>query len=276
MSIVSEIERIKTNIANAYAKCEEKGATLPELLNSENLAACIASITGETPIVKDYVLEGLVAWFSGEDDYTDGAWVDRISGYKFTPVSTSTAPVYDADNKLYEAQSFGGMKSDFQLPASSEYSFEIVVRDFKNITSDNMSSHYAVLMGGAMDKYTSLTDTLRLNRISTGASSNANKLLATKAGDVTHVMDRSEFEDNALDTFTFVPEVGLFRNGIKLTDLGASTTARGIGLFIEYSGMYINYYRSKGKIHSVRMYNRQLTAEEVAHNYATDLGIYGE
>lgn len=46
MSIVSEIERIKTNIANAYTACEGKGATLPSILNSANLADCIASITG--------------------------------------------------------------------------------------------------------------------------------------------------------------------------------------------------------------------------------------
>lgn len=46
MSIVSEIERIKSNIANAYTACEEKGATMPSVLNSANLFDCIASITG--------------------------------------------------------------------------------------------------------------------------------------------------------------------------------------------------------------------------------------
>ena len=44
MTIASEITRIKTNIENAYAKAEEKGATMPELLNSENLAGCIESV----------------------------------------------------------------------------------------------------------------------------------------------------------------------------------------------------------------------------------------
>lgn len=37
-------ERIKSNIASAYTKAEEKGATLPEVQNSENLPATIESI----------------------------------------------------------------------------------------------------------------------------------------------------------------------------------------------------------------------------------------
>lgn len=45
MSIASEINRIKTNIANAYTSIGAKGGTLPENENSENLAAAINSIT---------------------------------------------------------------------------------------------------------------------------------------------------------------------------------------------------------------------------------------
>lgn len=47
MSIETEITRIKTNIANAYEKAEEKGATLPEVQNSNSLAKTIESITVE-------------------------------------------------------------------------------------------------------------------------------------------------------------------------------------------------------------------------------------
>ena len=46
MSIATEIERIKTNIADAYVACEQKGATLPSVKNSANLADSISSITG--------------------------------------------------------------------------------------------------------------------------------------------------------------------------------------------------------------------------------------
>lgn len=46
MTIATEITRIKTNIENAYSKAQEKGATVPQIKNSENLATCIESITG--------------------------------------------------------------------------------------------------------------------------------------------------------------------------------------------------------------------------------------
>ena len=52
MSIASEIQRIKNNIANAYSACQEKGAELPANQNSANLSLTISNITsgevGET------------------------------------------------------------------------------------------------------------------------------------------------------------------------------------------------------------------------------------
>lgn len=44
MSIVSEIERINTNIANTYAAAENKGATITGERNSDNLANVVISI----------------------------------------------------------------------------------------------------------------------------------------------------------------------------------------------------------------------------------------
>ena len=46
MTVFTEITRIKTAIADAYTACQEMGATMPAVLNSDNLEQCIASITG--------------------------------------------------------------------------------------------------------------------------------------------------------------------------------------------------------------------------------------
>lgn len=57
MSIASEVQRIKTNIQNAYNACESKGATLPSTQNSENLTTCINSIsTGSSNSTNDVML----------------------------------------------------------------------------------------------------------------------------------------------------------------------------------------------------------------------------
>ena len=46
MTIASEIQRIKDNIAASYAECSAKGATLPAVENSASLPDTIASISG--------------------------------------------------------------------------------------------------------------------------------------------------------------------------------------------------------------------------------------
>ena len=49
-TIEAQINRIKANIANSYAKAAAKGAELPSVQNSENLAATIETIpTGGLP-----------------------------------------------------------------------------------------------------------------------------------------------------------------------------------------------------------------------------------
>ena len=45
MTIASEVTRIKTNIAQAYTALEEKGATIPEVKNSDNLAEAVQSVS---------------------------------------------------------------------------------------------------------------------------------------------------------------------------------------------------------------------------------------
>ena len=44
MTIASEIQRIKNNIADAYSACEDKGATLPANQNSDNLSSTINNL----------------------------------------------------------------------------------------------------------------------------------------------------------------------------------------------------------------------------------------
>lgn len=73
MSISQEIQRIKTNIANAYTQANEKGATLPEQQNSANLASTIESIqTGGSA-----ELEDLVETY-GVEDVLETAGIDDV------------------------------------------------------------------------------------------------------------------------------------------------------------------------------------------------------
>lgn len=270
MSITSEIERIKTNIANAYAACEGKGATMPAILNSANLAECISSITGGTPVdTYDYVDDGLIMLFSGEDEMTLGTWRDRIGGFKF--VSTGNAPTYDAENKLYHQTGAGSMLGDFVMPAHANYSFEVTIRDILGIYNPASSSSgaYCAIVGSNMTGY-------EIKASGTFIGKNTSNVFCG-IFEISRIdMPHSKFTSGELSTFTFVPTVGIFLNGAKILDCGTPTIARNISLFGHYDGSYRSNSYSTGKIHSVRMYNRQLTAEEVMQNYEEDVRIYGE
>lgn len=225
----------------------------------------------ETPVEPDigYITNGLEALFSGEDGYYEGVWVDRINGHTFTPISASTAPVHDAENKLYNATSFGGMVSDIQSPSDGLCSLEVVTRDVKNVTRNG--NNYGTIIGGTMSNYA-----IGNGLVIVKNASNQISLQSYKSQTCTYKpINNSEFVNNGLDTLTIVPNVGFFRNGVKVGDCNATPGSSLIGLFTHTSGSHASTYRAKGKIHALRYYNRQLTAEEVLHNYNEDLKIYG-
>lgn len=86
MSIATEIERIKTNIANAYTKLSEKGATLPDTQNSASLSDAISTISNNE---KDW-------W----NDRTNGNTEWQYLFYKYNgdylPENINSDNVYDA------------------------------------------------------------------------------------------------------------------------------------------------------------------------------------
>lgn len=101
MSIVTEIERIKSNIANAYTACEEKGATMPSVLNSANLFDCIASITGGAVPTKLLTYYGKGTSLTSARRYGAGASIGGnaligggTSGNATSSVGLSTVEVY--------------------------------------------------------------------------------------------------------------------------------------------------------------------------------------
>ena len=149
MTIASEIRRIKTNISNAYAEAEEKGATLPVEKNSDNLASAIstiqggggdkvltqtteASVTGAEgekvflqPVAKnlkpeayplvDYMVSGsYLVWESPfKTNYNRSTWVGPIRMYNGTGSNFKSYP-YE-----YTAEGSFALRSDFPISGSS-------------------------------------------------------------------------------------------------------------------------------------------------------------
>ena len=128
MSVETQIERIKTNIANAYTAAEAKGATIPEVKNSENLSACVDSITtgggGDTQfgLTAEQMLgtldsDGNLTYptlpsitFTGLKSLPYGAYYGKFRGRVFETGATVSFPdLVSVDYKGMEECFFGGL-----------------------------------------------------------------------------------------------------------------------------------------------------------------------
>ena len=85
MTISSEIQRIKNNIAEAYTACEEKGATLPAQQNSDNLPSCISAIPSSTPTIDSLTVTPMTT----SQTITAGSDVDGYSPINVEAVTSS-------------------------------------------------------------------------------------------------------------------------------------------------------------------------------------------
>ena len=76
MTIASEITKLNTNMQNAYTACDNKGATMPQAENMDNLATCISTIpTGSSPVISSLTVtpttsQQTITAPSGTDGYS--------------------------------------------------------------------------------------------------------------------------------------------------------------------------------------------------------------
>lgn len=106
MSVTSEIERIKTNISNAYTELENKKATIPTLKNSNNLATTISSIPsggGSSFEINDVAY---LFYKGARKDYVN-EWVSLISpnctkySYMFYESTLTDIPLFNTSAGNY-------------------------------------------------------------------------------------------------------------------------------------------------------------------------------
>jgi hypothetical protein len=147
MSIVSEIERIKSNIANAYTACEEKGATMPSVLNSANLFDCIASITGGAVATKILSYRGAISNLSIPRRYAAGASIGEYALFGGGVKGTATA---DSGSNVVDSYSSTLVKGTATALTEGK-------RLLKGVSNKN----YAIFAGGAITgEYSTVKDSV--------------------------------------------------------------------------------------------------------------------
>ena len=126
MSVVSEINRINTNIANAYSKCNEKGATMPQIQNSSNLASTIDTISGEAPISITTLTELNNSLSAIYDNYINFL-NDKINNYPVYTQQPITLYVPENDYNKYAIHKTNNGK--YRILWFKNYSFVRFVND---------------------------------------------------------------------------------------------------------------------------------------------------
>lgn len=127
MSITSEITRIKNNIQQAYLACETKGAILPEIQNSENLANTISLISGESTTKYGITVDN----FLGDID-ENGKIKVPISG------NLNAVGVVEVDNYTLACK-FGGSAWGTSRPQGLS---QIIFPDLKKVGNAGMAYFY--------------------------------------------------------------------------------------------------------------------------------------
>ena len=130
MSIQSEIDRIKGNVASAYSAVDERGGVVPEARTSDNLAAAVRSVPAAA------LPSGCVVIWSGEKTKIPDGWA-LCDGTNGTP----------------------DLRNRFVLGAGGSYTVRATGGSEEvTLTVDQMPSHThplqatsAVTSGGSMD-----------------------------------------------------------------------------------------------------------------------------
>lgn len=155
MTIASEITRIKDNIANTYIALGEKGATLPELQNSDNLANTVGSVSSgggsRNKLFNevDRIINSIDISRITDDDWsslTDAGWIVVSSANKGLMFSNNKSGVWGfvfnegAPNTIY-------VKADC-VKAPSDATVEIVKE-----SPSKCESVFKITFGSSGDRY---------------------------------------------------------------------------------------------------------------------------
>lgn len=190
---------------------------------------------------EDYIRDGLVLWLDAIDKGSiTGSWVDKIGGHVFQGVNT---PVFGSDY-VATSQSDGSylINDTFSAYSSAEATIELAISDHTDTTQLVFMPKTSV--GGiAFGLY---------NNTGVIWSSDSRRSIVTATG---------------IKTASVRLDLAVV-NGLSATMSGGNVW--GGGNVYNYIGRRKSGNTYTGKIHAIRVYNRQLSESEMLHNQKLD------
>lgn len=236
------------NISRTLTVSQEEGASLVSITWNNVCITYDETAIGYRDTSPQYVKDGLVFWLDGIDK-GEGAdtWVDKVGGHVFT----NHGAVFNPDHVYLDGNAYLVGSTTQLFPTTESGTIEVV---FKR------ESEFGVIIvpptGG--------TSATTVSQLSFGFISGYGLMWSNKT-------NRPKYSDNLAWGSVSISLARALGGGEALTQNGSSYLS-----LTSNSPAYIgkrNYSSTNpftGKIYCIRMYDRQLTEEEVLHNLAVD------
>ena len=232
--------------------------------------------TFSVTVTANYVTDGLFAHWDAIDNQATGThdssattWVDLINGHTWTAIVTDSTKTWSwGDNSLILSSTAGGGassgKNGFKCtrPNVGLRTLEIVFTPNGNQTA---------CVGEFTTDLTGITD----NTVQNIAVFTDNTVTTIGVQNGYQVTDITSINSISATYNSSYAAVKCYKNSTEVTTQGSQHSFK----YHFYSEMILGSqnnsanlnYAFKGTIHAIRMYNRELTAEEIATNYAVDV-----
>lgn len=241
-----------------------------------NVEVTVNVPVGEVEIEPDYITDGLIAWFDGTDELDDNEhWNSRVGEDYIYRSSGTTTPSHQKKEEGY----FNNMTGSFTTSTDyyvQNYTIEVVGKINASVNStdvqlDSLTGGTLFGIGRTQSVYVGLarkTGKLRIfnepnDKTLPEPHENLHGKTFACAIHLEQIIPRSSTSGTDIVNYAF--NGGKYNNTSNTVSSIASNNR--ICNVLSY---YTSTYQSSGVINCIRVYNRKLTEEEIAYNFAID------
>ena len=258
-----------TETGDGTTKSGSLSISSDEVSRSVSLRASKAAEEGgdEPPVVEDdYISDGLVLNLDGSDrGGTSGHWVDKVEGYDFTLGSGATE---QSNGVQFDAANEWGTCNDAtllsSLPSYTEGTIEVVFTSLSGFSS-TLRTLVKPSEAGKIGAAIAAQGTKFCYGVDSSSSELARTLVSAVSDPSLHIIsaNAARLVQNQTVSTAAVTTANVLPNRLSALLVGGATVLGSNDTF------------AMAVIHSVRIYDRQLSESEMLHNQALDLAKYG-
>ena len=245
-------------------------------LNNINITTNVAGSSSETPISQDYITDGLIAWWEGEDNFDENNhWNSRIGTDYISPSTyingygnaINNPPIMTIDKAIYNNGIFSYITN--QDYCMKDYTIQVVGRLDSNRNTN--TSVMNMLVGTNMSASPMIgVDGSGNTKFMNGSNVYHSKVYSNMTkkifnASLNFVTPPVRGTNNAVELAASVNGEPWF--SVRNTTEQHNSKGSNIAILCYYTD---SYHSCGARLYSLRVYNRKLTEEELQHNFEID------